>query len=81
MVMQEGERFDPVLRNLGVPLLFGKHEGCLGETDEGFEDVVAAFPEARSVSVSEAPSVSSEFAAALRSFVLVLAEAPSGRRL
>lgn len=80
MVMQEGERFDVVLRNLDVPFLFAKHEGCLGETDEGFEDAVAAFPEARSVSVPEAPSVSPEFAAALRSFVMSLAETPSSSR-
>ena len=77
---QEGERFDTVLRELDVPLLFAKHEGCLGERDEGFEDAVAAFPEARTVSVPEAPSVSSEFAAALRSFVMSLVEARSGSR-
>lgn len=69
MTAIEGERFEPVLRQLDVPLLFAKHEGCLGETDEGFADAVAAFPDALSVSVPEAPSVSPEFAAALRSFV------------
>jgi hypothetical protein len=71
---QEGERFEHALRELDVPLLFAKHEGCLGETDEGFEDAVAAFPKARAISVPDAPSVSPEFAAALRSFVTSLAE-------
>ena len=80
MVMQVGERFEPVLRELDVPLLLAKHEGCLGETDEGFADALAAFPKAQTISVSDAPSVSSEFAAALRSFVMTMAEAPSGRR-
>jgi hypothetical protein len=59
---------EPLLREIHVPLLFAKHEGCLGSTEEGFEDAVAAFPEARTVSVPNAPSVSSEFASALREF-------------
>jgi hypothetical protein len=80
MVAQTGERFEQVLRELDVPLLLAKHDGCLGETEEGFEDAVAAFPQARTVSVPEAPSVSSQFAVALRSFVMSLAEAPSGTR-
>jgi hypothetical protein len=80
LAAQEGERFDQVLRELDVPLFFAKHEGCLGETDEGFEDAVAAFPQAHTISVPEAPSVSAEFALALRSFVMSLAEAPSGSR-
>jgi pimeloyl-ACP methyl ester carboxylesterase len=58
---------DP-LREVGAPLLLAKHEGCLMSTAEGFEDMVAAFPEARSITVDEAPSVSSEFAGALRDF-------------
>jgi pimeloyl-ACP methyl ester carboxylesterase len=77
---QESERFEPILRGLDVPLLLAKHEGCLGNTDEGFEDAVAAFPRAQTVSVPEAPSVSAEFATALRSFVMSLTEAPSGIR-
>jgi hypothetical protein len=77
MVMQVGEQFEQVLRELDVPLLLAKHEGCLGETDEGFADAVTAFPEASTVSVPQAPSVSSEFATALRSFVMNLAQAPS----
>jgi hypothetical protein len=72
MAAHGDEHFEDVLRELRVPLLFAKHEGCLGNTDEGFADAVAAFPEAHVISVPEAPSVSSEFAAALRSFCLQL---------
>jgi hypothetical protein len=80
MVAQEGEQFEQVLRELDVPLLFAKHEGCLGETEEGFEDAVAAFPQARTVSVPEAPSVSSQFAVELRAFVMSAIETASGNR-
>jgi hypothetical protein len=65
------------LRDLGVPLLFVKHEGCIGGTEEGWEDAVAAFPEARTHSVPEAPTVSAEFAEALRSFCLEIAASES----
>jgi hypothetical protein len=58
------------LRELDAPLLLAKHEGCLSATEEGFEDAVAAFPQARTVSVPEAPTVSADFANALRSFCL-----------
>jgi hypothetical protein len=68
MSLFDDEPFDPILRKLDVPLLFAKHEGCLGATEEGFQEAVAAFPEARTVSTPHAPSVSDEFAAALREF-------------
>jgi pimeloyl-ACP methyl ester carboxylesterase len=63
-----GEQYDlePLLRGLDVPLLFGKHEGCLLSTDEGFADAVAAFPDARSISVPQPCCVSPAFAEALR---------------
>jgi hypothetical protein len=48
--------------------LFAKHDGCLISTPEGLEDAVAAFPEAMTLVVSEAPSVSDEFAGAVRRF-------------
>jgi hypothetical protein len=64
----DAEPFENLIRELDVPLLFAKHEGCLSATDEGFEDAVAAFPAARTISVSEAPSVSGDFARALREF-------------
>ena len=58
----------PLLEQLDCPLLFAKHEGCLGSTDEGFDDAAAAFPGARIVSVSDAPLTSDIFAEALREF-------------
>jgi hypothetical protein len=68
MNLRDPEPFEHLIREVDVPLLFAKHEGCLGSTDEGFEDAVAAFPRARAVSVPEAPSVSSDFARSLREF-------------
>jgi pimeloyl-ACP methyl ester carboxylesterase len=56
------------LAKLDCPLLFAKHVGCLGSTEEGFEDAVAAFPRAQTVSVTDAPLASTEFADALREF-------------
>jgi hypothetical protein len=63
-----GEDLEPLLRNLGRPLLLAKHDGCLGWTDEGFEDAVAALPGAMTISMKVKPSASPEFAAALRDF-------------
>jgi hypothetical protein len=60
--------FEHLIREIGAPLFLARHEGCLGITEEGFEEAVAAFPEARTVRVREAPCVSGEFATALRSF-------------
>jgi pimeloyl-ACP methyl ester carboxylesterase len=57
-----------LLRRLDCPLLFAKHEGCLGSTDEGFEDAATAFPRAQTVSTGEAPLASASFAEALRGF-------------
>ena len=61
-------KLEPMIRDLDRPLLFAKHEGCLAWTDEGWEDAVAAFPEATTMSVPEKPSVSADFARALREF-------------
>jgi pimeloyl-ACP methyl ester carboxylesterase len=62
------ESSEPFLRQLDRPLLLAKHEGCLAWTDEGYEDAVAAFPEATTVSIPQKPSVSPDFARALREF-------------
>jgi hypothetical protein len=62
---------EPVGDALGAldrPLLFAKHEGCLGSTDEGFEDIVATFPEADTVICPEACASSPTFAEALHEF-------------
>jgi pimeloyl-ACP methyl ester carboxylesterase len=69
MVEALGRNPEPIgedLAALGLPLLLAKHEGCLGRTDEGFEDIVAAFPDARTVSCPEACSSSPAFAEAIR---------------
>jgi hypothetical protein len=72
MNLFDSEPFDDLIREIDAPLLFAKHEGCIATTEEGFADAVAAFPDAHVVSVPHAPSVSSEFAAALREFCLGL---------
>ena len=78
-VIAEPEPIELPLRELGVPLLLVKHEDCLGVTEEGWEDAVAAFPEARTLSVREAPTVSADFAEALRSFSLETTGRRTGR--
>jgi pimeloyl-ACP methyl ester carboxylesterase len=62
------EPIDDELREIEVPLLLAKHEGCLGTTDEGFEDIVEAFPEAQTVICPEMCASSPTFAEALRDF-------------
>jgi hypothetical protein len=59
---------EPTLRALGLPLLLAKHQDCVSHTDEGFDDAVAAFPDADTVVCSVRPSASKEFAIALREF-------------
>jgi hypothetical protein len=56
------------LREVGAPLLLAKHEGCLAYTDEGFDDAVAAFPDATALAVVDKPTASPDFARALRDF-------------
>ena len=68
MITRDDVDLRPLLEQLDCPLLFAKHEGCLGSTDEGFEDAAAAFPRARVVSVTDAPLTSDAFAGALREF-------------
>jgi hypothetical protein len=58
------------LRSIDRPLLLAEHAGCLVMTPEGFEDAVAAFPQAQTTSTADAPSVSDEFAETLRDFCL-----------
>jgi pimeloyl-ACP methyl ester carboxylesterase len=59
---------EPLLRKLAVPLLFAQHKECGLWMPEGFEDAVAAFPEARTLVVEDNPGSSPEFAAELREF-------------
>jgi hypothetical protein len=74
---REPEPIGDELALLDVPLLLAKHEGCLGRTDEGFDDVAAAFPNARTVICPEACSFSPAFAGALRAFCEDIAEGQS----
>jgi hypothetical protein len=78
--LRDHEPFEQLIREIDVPLLFAKHEGCLSSTEEGFEDAAAAFPRARTVSVPQAPSVSSDFAEALRGFCAEVGKATTMRR-
>lgn len=62
------EPFGEILVALDCPLLLAKHDACLMSTDEGFEDAVAALPDAETVVVPNAPSADPEFAEALKRF-------------
>jgi hypothetical protein len=62
------EPFGEILVGLDCPMLLAKHEDCLMSTDEGFEDAVAALPDAETVVVPDAPCVAPAFADALRRF-------------
>jgi hypothetical protein len=55
-----------MLREVAAPLLLTKHEGCLIFTDEGFERAVAAFPDARTLRLTEAPASNPSFGEAVR---------------
>ena len=76
---QEGASLEPFIRELRAPLLLARHAGCVFFTDHGFEDAVAAFPEATTFSTEISLGLSPEFADALRAFVEPLFE--SGTRL
>ena len=62
------EDLEPILRSLEVPKLLVEHRGCLMWTREGFEDITAAFPDARTATMELKPSVNPEFASLLHEF-------------
>jgi pimeloyl-ACP methyl ester carboxylesterase len=68
MITRDDVELREPLAKLDCPLLFAKHEGCLGSTDEGFEDAVGAFPRAQVITSTDAPLTTEAFAEALRSF-------------
>ena len=68
LLVGEKEAMEERIRSVGAPLLFAEHRGCLLFTREGFEDAVAAFPDAETTSMEVKPSTSPEFAEALRGF-------------
>jgi pimeloyl-ACP methyl ester carboxylesterase len=72
------ESLEPIVRSLDVPLLLVQHRGCLGWTAEGYEDAVAAFPEAMTGSVDNKASCDPRFAELIREFCEGLME-PTGR--
>lgn len=65
---REPESIKDQLVALDLPLLLAKHEGCLGRTDEGYEDIVAAFPRAETVICPDTCASSPVFAQAIRDF-------------
>jgi pimeloyl-ACP methyl ester carboxylesterase len=76
---QEPEPIGDELRAIEAPLLLAKHEGCLGSTDEGFEDIVAAFPNAETAVCPEMCASSPAFAEALQGFCNRLASPEAAR--
>ena len=72
----EGEQIGERLAQLDVPMLFARHKGCLLFTDEGFEDAVAAFPDARALTCAAKPSTDAAFSHALRTFCAEAAGIP-----
>jgi pimeloyl-ACP methyl ester carboxylesterase len=64
----EAEPIEEDLVALDLRLLLGEHAGCLGSTEEGYQDIVARFPDAARVSCPEACCASPAFAEALRDF-------------
>jgi hypothetical protein len=68
LMTSDDDQIEGLLAKLDYPLLFAKHEECLMATEEGFDDAAAAFPQARTISVREAPQSSEKFADAMREF-------------
>jgi hypothetical protein len=68
LITSEDAEIAEPMSQLDCPLLFAKHEGCLMSREEGFDDAAAAFPQARTISVVDAPLSSEKFAHALREF-------------
>jgi pimeloyl-ACP methyl ester carboxylesterase len=64
----EREPIGDMLRQVGRPLLLAQHQECISFREEGFEDAVDAFPDARIVRVPGAPATREEFAKAVRDF-------------
>ncbi len=77
MAIRDDVLIPEILERLDCPMLFAKHEGCLMSTDEGWEDAVAAFPDAQTMKTPKAPAGSEQFAEALRSFCLETVSAAS----
>jgi pimeloyl-ACP methyl ester carboxylesterase len=72
---EEGAAMGERLARLKVPMLLAQHKGCLMFTEEGFDDSVAALPDARVFRCNEKPSTSAEFVPVLREFCGTLSAA------
>src|SRR3954454_588820 len=70
------ERLEHTLSRVDVPLLFAEHRPCLAFTPEGFEDIAARFPDARTCTCPDKPSVSPDFVRALHEMCVEIAPAP-----
>jgi len=68
MNVMRAEPIGDLLSGLDKPLLFSKHDGCLVFTAEGFEDAIAAFPDASQITMHKPSGASEEFAEGLREF-------------
>lgn len=71
----EGEAMAERFAALDVPMLLAQHKGCLMFTSEGFDDAVAAFPQAQVYRCDEKPSTSIAFVSVLREFCTTLTPA------
>lgn len=69
------ERVEGALRALSMPLLLVRHEGCLMFTKDGFDEIVAALPDAARATTTAKPSVDPAFAEILREFCTTVAGA------
>ena len=67
-MLDSGPDLGSALKELDKPLLLVEHDGCLAFTKEGWNEIVAAFPQAMTASTQVKPSTSPEFAEALREF-------------
>jgi hypothetical protein len=66
--LEEGAELGERLSSVGLPMLLAQHRDCVLFTQEGFEDAVAAFPEARFTRHYDKPSTSLDFCDELREF-------------
>ena len=73
--VEEGVAMGERLATLDRPMLFAQHKGCLLFTEEGFDDAVAALPDARVFRCNEKPSTSADFVPVLREFCGTLSAA------
>ena len=73
-VLENGRRYEIAVRSaldelMDKPMLLVHHEGCIMFTPEGFEDAVAALPDAATAATFNKPSVDPAFDGILRGFV------------